>query len=220
MDKNDFLVNLPIWNRLNSTEQELVRNGSYIGSMEKGRMMHNYSTECLGLIQVISGEIRTFMLSEEGREITIGQIFEGDICPLCASGVISQITFDTYIITEESTDLLVVRPEIIRILMESNIYVKSYMHELISSIFSKAMFFMEQILFYRMDQRLAIFLIEECERKNTREIRYTHNEIAIKINSAREVVTKMLKSFADDTLITLKRGIVYVNSIDGLKNYI
>ncbi len=63
--------------------------------MKRGRLIHDGGSECLGLVLVLSGELRTYLLSDEGREVTLFRLYAGDLCVLSASCVISQITFDT-----------------------------------------------------------------------------------------------------------------------------
>ena len=76
---------------------------------------------------------------------------------------------------------------------------------------------MQQILFKGLDQRLAAFLVEECERTKSNTVRMTHEQIARNISSAREAVARMLKQFTQDGLVELKRGEIIIKDTDGLK---
>ena len=80
------------------------------------------------------------------------------------------------------------------------------------------MWTMQQILFAKMDQRLSRFLLSEYDRTGKLEVPMTHEQIAIRINSAREVVARMLKRFSADGLVQSKRGSVLLKDIDGLRN--
>ena len=73
-------------------EQETLRRSAFVRHYEKGAFVHSSDTECLGMLFVLSGEIRTYLLSEEGREVTLFRLYPGELCVLSASCVISQIT--------------------------------------------------------------------------------------------------------------------------------
>ena len=217
---NRYLEKLPFWGRLSIDEQELVKKYSSIQKYEKGRLIHGCDSNCLGMITVLKGSIRTYMMSDEGREITLFKLYEKDTCVLAASCIISQITFDTFMTAEEDCDILVIQASAFLQLIEKNIYVKCYMYELSTERFSSVMWSMQQILFMKFDQRLASFLMEEYERTGKNEIKMTHEQIAQNTSSAREVVARMLKRFAADGLVEIKRGTIRLTDVEGLRDII
>ena len=88
-------MQLPFWKDLTERERETVQRSAVTRRYEKGALIHDGGSECLGLVLVLSGELRTYLLSDEGREVTLFRLYAGDLCVLSASCVISQITFDT-----------------------------------------------------------------------------------------------------------------------------
>ena len=72
------------------------------------------------------------------------------------------------------------------------------------------MWTLQQVLFMRADRRLARLLYEEMERLQTDEIKLTHEQIAKYMGSAREVVSRLLKYFADENIVELSRGTVKI----------
>ena len=88
-------MQLPFWSSLTERERETVQRSAVTRRYEKGALIHDGGSECLGLVLVLSGELRTYLLSDEGREVTLFRLYGGDLCVLSASCVISQITFDT-----------------------------------------------------------------------------------------------------------------------------
>lgn len=94
------------------------------------------------------------------------------------------------------------------------------MYEKETERFSSAMWVMQQILFKKFDVRLAEYLLKECEKNRSTTIQQTQEEIARNVNSAREVVARMLKQFSSDRLITVKRGSLVIENIDELKKII
>ena len=219
-DKGACLEKLEFWNSLSSTEKEVVHNNSYIKVCKKGNLIHGGGDNCLGMISIFDGVIRTYMVSEEGREVTLFRLYEGDCCVLSAACVITQITFDTEMVADEDCSFLVINSDTFEQLTKHNIYVRNFMLELISKRFSLVMWTMQQILFMGYDKRLAAFLIDEYDRKGTKEIRFTHEQIAQNTSSAREVVARMLKRFAQDGLVEYERGKIELIDVDKLRRLI
>ena len=212
-----YLIKLPFYKYLNSSEKELLLQYAVIRKYEKGSMLYGSGQACLGMVYIIDGQIRTYILSEEGREVTLFKMESGDVCVLSASCIISQIDFDTFMTAESDCRLLIINTEIFGKLAEQNIYVRCFQYETATDRFSSVMWSMQQILFSGFDRRLATFLLSEYERTGSREIKMTHEQIAQQVSSAREVVARMLKRFASDGLVKLKRGSVYLDDIKGLR---
>ncbi len=213
----NILIKLPFWTSLTEQEKEILRKSAVIRCYEKGSFIHSSDRDCLGMLFILSGEIRTYILSDEGREITLFRLYPNDLCVLSASCVISQISFDTQMTARQDTEVLIIPPNITALLKEQNISVRCFLYEQATERFSEVMWAMQQILFKGLDQRLSAFLVEECERTNSNAVRMTHEQIARNISSAREAVARMLKQFTQDGLVELKRGEIIIKDTDGLK---
>jgi len=213
----NILNKLPFWTSLTEQEKEILSKSAVIRRYEKGSFIHSSDRDCLGMLFILSGEIRTYILSDEGREITLFRLYPNDLCVLSASCVISQISFDTQMTARQDTEVLIIPPNITALLKEQNISVRCFLYEQATERFSEVMWAMQQILFKGLDQRLAAFLVEECERTNSNAVRMTHEQIARNISSAREAVARMLKQFTQDGLVELKRGEIIIKDTDGLK---
>lgn len=211
------LSKLPFWNSLNENQKQYIEQNSVIRHYEKGTTIFSCGASCLGLTYIINGSIRVYINSEEGREITLFRLKENSTCVLSASCVINQISFDTQMETEQDCDILIVNSKAFKHITKENIYVKCFMYELMTKRFSSVMWTMQQILFSKFDKRLATFLISESERTKSNEIHMTQEDIAKQVNSAREVVTRMLKRFAADGMIEIKRGYIIIKNINDLK---
>ena len=221
MEQTDLnLKILPYWNSLSEDEKTFVRAHSAVHAYQKGALIHSGGCECLGMLLVLRGEIRTYILSEEGREITLFRLRKGDPCVLSASCVVEQITFDTQMTAETDCELLVVNSASFEKLTSQNIYVRCFMFELLCERFSSVMWTMQMILFKGYDRRLAAFLTEEYDRTGRSEIKMTHEQIAQHTNSAREVVARMLKRFASEDLVEFKRGSIRLKDIESLRRMI
>lgn len=211
------LERLPFWKLLTDSEKEFVQQNAVIRLYKKGTRVYSSERECLGMLFVMQGEMRTYLLSEEGREVTLFRIYPNDLCVLSASCVISQISFDTQMSAQKDTEALIIPPNIVLFLKEKNLSVRCFLYELATKRFSDVMWAMQQILFKRLDQRLALFLMQESQRLGTDTIHMTHEQIAQQISSAREAVARMLKQFSEDGLVELKRGAIRLLDQKGLK---
>ena len=200
-----FENTFPFWKKLSPTDKETFMRSSYDIHFDKGINVHN-GNECTGIILIKSGSLRLYILSEDGKEITLYRLFPGDMCMLSASCVLDTITFDVYIDSEEDSNCVVIGgcafEDITRRLPEAKIFAL----ETALSRFSDVMWVMQQILFMSMDKRLAIFLLDETSKTGSDTVKLTHEQIAKYMGSAREVVTRMLKYFTTEGLVTYSRS--------------
>lgn len=201
-----LLSNFSAWEHLDGVEQENMMNNASLMHYPKGTNIHSGENNCLGFFIIKSGMLRTYMLSEEGKEITLYRLGEGDMCVLSASCVLSAITFDVHVDAEEDSEVLLVGSHFFSGLAERNVYVECFAYKIATERFSDVMWAMQQILFMSMDKRLAVFLWDELSKSGDDIIRITHEQTARYIGSAREVVTRMLKYFAQEGIVELSRG--------------
>lgn len=207
---------LPFWNLLTDKEKEILKDNIIERTYTKGSIVFDNSSSCLGLLNVISGQVRAYLVSDEGKEVTIFKLEDNDLCVLSASCIIKQITFDTQLVANEDTKVLIVPSNIIEDLAYMNIELRCYLYEKALARFSDVMWNMQELLFKGLDSRVANYLINQYERTDSTIIKVTHEEIANDINSAREAVTRILKLFVQDGLIKLQKGSIELVDVDAL----
>jgi len=203
MQIRDFI---PVWDMLQKEQQAQLQESAAERHASQGAMLHYGAGECEGLFCVMTGQLRAFVLSEEGKEITIYRLLPGNMCLFSASCMFSGLRLDISIEAEKETDLLVIPAAAYRRIMEQSPALANYTNQLMAERFSDVMWLMEQILWKSMDRRLAAFLLEEGRINRTDTITITHERIASHLGTAREVVTRMLKYLQSEGLITLARG--------------
>ena len=194
----------PFWKSLSQIDKETMCRTAHQVHFKKGINIHD-GNECTGVILVKSGSLRLYMLSEDGKEITLYRIFAGEMCMLSASCVLETVTFDVFVDSEENSDCVVIGGCIFEDLSRRMPEVKIFALEAALSRFSDVMWVMQQILFMSMDKRLAIFLLDESSKRGSDLIGLTHEQIAKYIGSAREVVSRMLKYFSSEGLVEVSR---------------
>ena len=196
---------LPFWGVIPDEDKEYICQNSHAVTFPEGKNIHD-GNECSGVILVRSGCLRLFMMSEEGRDITLYRLHKGDICMLSASCVLDAITFDVFVDAQEDSECYVIGGPAFAAVSERNPQIKIFALETAVGRFSDVMWVMQQILFMSMDKRLAIFLSDEAARTGLDTIPLTHGQIARYMGSAREVVSRMLKYFAGEGLVEVTRG--------------
>ncbi len=203
----DFLTrSLTFWDNLKPIEQQLILDYTMPLTYKQDTTIHGGNRDCIGVLLVKSGTLRTYLLSDEGKEVTLYRLSSGDICILSASCLLKNITFDVHIDAEVDTQILLIDSSIFARITSQNIYVENFSYKVAAEKFSDVIWAMEQILFMSFDKRLAIFLIDEATKNNSNTIYLTHEQIAKYMGSAREVVSRMLKYFANEGWVQLSRG--------------
>ena len=180
-------------------------------------MLHSGGADCTGLLLVKTGQLRAFILSREGREVTLYRLFDRDICLFSAACIMRSIQFDVTITAEKDTELWVIPSDVYRQIMEQSASAANYTNEIMASRFSEVMWLMEQVMWNSMDRRVAAFLLEEAAIEGTDRLRITHEAIANHLGTHREVVTRMLRYFQGEGLVKLSRGAVELLDAKGLE---
>ncbi|MBR5288467.1 MAG: Crp/Fnr family transcriptional regulator [Clostridia bacterium] len=212
----DFSQVFPIFSKLTDEQQARILSVCQQSRVRAGTMLHDGSPECMGLIFVRSGQLRAYMLSEEGREITISRFFERDVCLFSASCVMPNMQFDIFITAEKDSELYILPACLYKNLMDESLAVANYSCDLISHHFSELVWLMEQIMWKKFDARLAQFLLNERLLEGTDALVITHDKIANHMGTAREVVTRMLRYFQSENMVSLTRGTVKITDAKAL----
>lgn len=207
----------PIWSQLSVKQQNILKQSAVKREVSKGVILRNYSSDCIGFIVVCTGQLRAFMLSKGGKEITLYRLFERDICLFSASCMIQNIQFNLTIEAEKDSVLWIVPSDIYKNLMESSLEVANYTNNIMGARFSEVMWLMEQIMWKSFDKRLAAFLLEECVLESSDTLKITHERIANHLGTAREVVTRMLRYFQSENMVHLLRGQIQLTNIKRLQ---
>lgn len=207
---------LPFWDDIDETDRRIICENTVSRSFAAGENSHS-GGECSGVIFVQSGCLRVYILSENGKDITLYRLFPGDMCMLSASCVLESITFDVTIDAEEDSECIIIGGSVFNTLSQKYKDIRIFSLETAVSRFSDVMWVMQQILFMSMDKRLAIFLIDEAARTDSEEILLTHEQIAKYIGSAREVVSRTLKYLASEGMVEVSRKGVRITDKDKLR---
>ena len=206
----EFVKYIPVWDKLTNAEQEKLVKAAQFKKVSKGTVLHSGSDDCLGLLLIRTGQLRAYVTSEEGREVTIYRLFDMDVCLLSASCMMQNIQFQITIEAEKASQVWIIPTGTFKEVMESSAAMANYANQLLASRFSEAMWLMEQIMWKSFDERLADFLLIESILEQSSNLRITHEKIANHMGTAREVVTRMLKYFQSEGMVRLGRGVIEI----------
>ena len=206
----EFSSFLPVWSRLTAEQQAILSGSVFNRKVKKGDVIHNGDADCTGLLLVRSGQLRAFILSQDGREITIYRLFERDLCLFSASCMMRSIQFDITIEVEKDTELWVIPADTYKQIMNESAPLSNFTNEVMATRFSDVMWLIEQIMWKSFDKRLAAFLLEEAAIEGTNELKITHETIGNHMGNPREVVTRMLRYFQNEGMVKLSRGTIEI----------
>ena len=163
-DKGCLACSFPFWDKLTDAQQDFVGRSARPVHYDKGAHVHSPTENCVGILLLRSGQLRAYLLGEDGRDVTLYRLFAGDVCILSASCVLDAVTFDVHIDAEEPVEAYCIGAGAFKRVMDENIYVRCYAYQMTAESYSETMWAMQQILFMSADRRLAIFLTDELAK--------------------------------------------------------
>ncbi len=216
----EFSFYFPIWNQLDDAQKKLLQQSAVFRQVRKGTVIHNGSENCTGLLLLGSGQLRAYILSDEGREITIYRLLAHDICLFSASCMMNSIQFEISVEAEKDTAFWIIPADIYKKLMLESAAVSNYTNEVMATRFSDVMWLMEQVLWKSFDKRLAEFLLEESNLEGSLVLKTTHEAIGNHLGNPREVVTRMLRYFQSEGMVRLARGTIEITDKGKLESLV
>ncbi|MEG1946141.1 MAG: Crp/Fnr family transcriptional regulator [Lachnospiraceae bacterium] len=200
----------PFYLDLESNIQQGLHQAASLHKYEAGKILHAGKEDCAGLFLIKSGRIRAYIVTEEGKEITLFRLLEQDVCIFSASCMMKNITFDIWVSAETEVEAVQIPSRVFEQYTKKNILLSQFSSELISARMSDVMWVLEQMLFASFDKRLANFLLEQSVLEESNTLHITHEQIANHLGSAREVVSRMLKYFSKEGYVDLNRGTIEI----------
>lgn len=165
---------------------------------------------------VLSGSIRVFKEHDAGKSITLYRLSEGDTCILSMSCALSNPIHQASAVVEEQATVVTISTDDFRNLMNTSNEARDYVFSMFASRLTDVMILIEEIVFRRMDERLAGILIDHAARHHSPIINATHEKLAEEAGTAREVVTRILRDFVARGWVELHRGSITIIDRKGL----
>ena len=205
----------PFYEKLTAAERQKLAGSARVHTFAPGAQAHGRART--GSTLLLEGRLRAYILSEEGREITLFRVEKGGVCLLSASCVLRGLSVDVFIRADTAARVLLVPSEVFRELSESSLAVSAFTSEMMAERLSRALWVLDEVLNKKFDARLAALLVEEAGYAGGAEVRLTHEQLAAHLGTVREAVSRMLKYFEQEGLVFLSRGGVRIEDMAALR---
>lgn len=194
---------------------------AFLGSAERvrfraGETIYTPEQEKSGMIWVLSGGIRTAMVSETGKKVPLFHLREGQMCVPSTSCALSSICFALEAVAEKDSELLIIPAEIYAEAERENVYVQNFSYRMLADRLADLSEAMHQMMFLSLEQRLVGCLLEESRQRKSAVLLMTQEELAENIGSAREAVSRSLKKLKEKGLVAVERGRIELLDKKGL----
>jgi CRP/FNR family transcriptional regulator, anaerobic regulatory protein len=205
---------LPI---LKDADAQLVREfqqSAFLARIPAGHdvFLEGDSVDAIALL--ISGVVRVYKIGETGREITLYRFGHGESCILTANAILSQKLFPAIATVEREAEAVMIPANTFRDWVKRHDPWREFVFELLSDRLSTVMAVLEEVVFQRMDRRVASLLLDKSGSMHP--VKITHQVIASELGSTREVVSRILEDFSQKGLIEVGRGIIEILDFDEL----
>lgn len=218
--KEEILKRLSFYEHLTEKQKEELLTAARTEHFAEGDLIYTPARECLGMIYVKKGIIRTYLTAESGKKATIFRLREGEVCVLSMSCVMSAITFDVEVEADKECELFIIPATVFSRVSQENIYVENFSYKIVTERFSSIVEALQQMMFMSLEQRVISFLLDESAALGTDTLMITQEQLAENIGSAREAVTRVLKQLKDKELIVMGRGKIEIQKRKELYQFI
>ena len=147
---------------------------------------------CSSIPFLLSGVIGVVKKSESGREITLYEVEKGEICILAASSILSNRLYPAEATSITAGESLMVPASAFREMVSKYEAMRDFVFHLVNERLTVTMTLLEEVIFWKMDQRLLDYISEKSEQGR---LVATHQKIASDLGTSREVVSRLLKDF-------------------------
>ena len=190
-----------------SLQDEITANAVSV-KLKPKTFFYEKNSQCSHIALVGSGSVRVFIVGDTGREVTLYHVRPGESCPVNILSALLDKNAPAMAIVETPLEAVVLSVDVFRKWISEQPIIRQYVFEALASRLIDVLSLMEEITFRRMDHRLAMFLSGqfECSDTNPPVVKATHEQIAVELGSAREVISRLLREFEHMGIVELTRG--------------
>lgn len=212
---SDIAIAFPPLAALEPEAARLFEQHARTVSIPAGTAVFQEGSQCATYVLVLGGSIRVQKVAESGREIVLYRVERGQSCILTTNCLIARADYSAAGITETPVRALTLPAAIFRTLLARSEVFRDLVFAAYATRMSDLLVLIEEVAFGRIDMRLAAWL---AARAGGDGIRTTHQEIAVELGTAREVVSRQLKDFERRGWVALHRGRVELCNVVALNH--
>lgn len=184
-------------------------------SLEPDNYVLRSGQACTHLMLLLEGAVRVQKLSKSGHEIVLYHVRSGQFCDLSAACLLADHRYPADAVVESPSTVVMLPQERFFHALETVPAFRNHVYHRISFGVTRLVNLLEEVAFGPMDARLAQRLLEFAASESMLHI--THQQLAIELGTAREVVSRLLKNFERHGWIRLHRGNIEIVDFEGLK---
>jgi len=207
---------MPFLQKADEALKRELKQHAYFAKIPAGHDVFVDGDRVEGIALLISGVVRVYKIGETGREITLYRFGLGQSCILSANAILSNKSFPAIATVEEDAEAVMIPAGIFREWVNKYDLWREFVFDLLSQRLSTVMEVVDEVVFKRMDRRVAELLLDQAKVQNP--MRITHQEIAAELGSSREVISRILEDFSKAELIESSRGTIEVLDFEGLES--
>ena len=192
------------------------QRSAFLAQIPAGRDVFLEGDRIEAIALLISGVVRVYKIGETGRQITLYRFGNGSSCILTANAILSQNTFPAIATVEEDAEAVMIPAGVFREWVKRFDFWRDFVFDLLSQRLSTVMQIVDEVVFQRMDRRVASLMLNRGRSENP--IRITHQEIASELGSSREVISRLLEDFIAEGSIHAGRGSIEILDFEALES--
>lgn len=213
---NRISLALPVLRDANSQLVREFQDAAFLAKIPAGRDVFLEGDRVEAIALLISGVVRVYKIGETGREITLYRFGYGESCILTANAILSQKSFPAIATVEKDAEAVMIPADKFRGWVQRYDAWREFVFDLLSERLFAVMAVVDEVVFQRMDRRVAALLLDRSRTANP--LRITHQEIASELGSSREVISRILEDFSQKGMVIVGRGTVEILDLEELGN--
>lgn len=211
--QQDLLRLYPMLRELPAAQlHDLLAAGSM--RLPGGAIVFDEQQACMGFPLILSGGIRVIKAAPSGRELQLYRVGPGESCILSSSCLLGKSNYHARGLVEQEVEMLVLPAAVFRSLLAQHESFRDYIFDLFSERLTDLMQLVSAVAFQKLDQRLAALLAAKPGLMHS-----THQALADELGSVREIVSRLLKNFAEQGWVKLGREQIEVTDAAALARY-
>lgn len=168
---------------------------------------------------IMKGTVRIYKINEQGREITLYRVQSGQSCVLMMASILGETEYEASAYIEVECEILLIPVDIFRMWMDNNKPLRQFIYKQFIQRINAVTNLLDNIAFKPMSYRLAQFLFNNSSEE-TKTLMITHEQLALELGTAREVISRTLKDFQNKGILSLNRGKIRLLDRLALENII
>ena len=211
-----LIEKFPTLNQMEDSAKALIAQHVMFKKAPSGSLLLSEGNTCQGYVLLLAGTVKVQKISESGREIVLYRVEERETCIMTANCLLANSDYNAQGVAESDIELAIIPQQYFNQLLGASELFRNFVFEVYAARMSTLMMLIEEVVFKKLDERLAKLLLEKTA---TNELTITHQELATELGSVREVVSRQMKNFERQGLIALSRGKISICDRHALANY-